>query len=152
MNKTFIFKGRTENIPVNIEVELELKNDNKNRGLVFSVVGNIYGKGFGYQSGQCQDSINDMLQGHKTWDIIYKMWKKWHLNGLRAGTKRQRDLLSKYDESISYDKQKEILSDNNLLEDDGFVYGREWLFENIEEEDLLVIKNLLLGNEGVIRC
>lgn len=151
MKKTFIFKGRIEDIPVNIEVTLKLKNDDKNRGLVFSVVGNIYGKGFGYQSVQCQDSINDILQGDITWDIIYKMWKKWHLNDLRAGTKKQRDLLSKY-ECISYDKQKEILSDNNLLEDDGFVYGREWLFENIEEEDLLVIKNLLLGNEGVIRC
>lgn len=147
MKKTFIFEGKIEEIPVNIEVTLELKNDDKNRGLIFSVVGNIYGKGFGYQSGQCQDSINDILQGHKTWDIIYKMWKKWHLNDLRAGTKRQRKLLSKY-EDISYDKQKEILSDNNLLEDDGFVYGTEWLFENIDEEDLLVIKGLILGNEG----
>lgn len=139
------FKWEKHNLKIRVKIDLK----ETPKGVTFSCVGDIYKNTYFTSVGQCQDAINEILAGDELWDEIYIFWQKYHLNDMNAGTKRQKELLSKHKYS-SFEESKEILKDNNLLYDDNYLYkglpyqyGSSWLFEEIPEEDITKIKNLL---------
>ena len=85
-------------------------------------------------SGQIGDKINP-YRFHDSSDLreILKIWNQWHLNDLKAGTRRQAEILSTRlaDKDYSYDKAVSILKDNDLYVDRGYVYGSAWLAEEL---------------------
>ena len=141
--------------PVEVEVELRML-DNK---VVFTASGVIYNsrKTDCYCAGQCLDEIADYVHNPK-FRTIYKLWKKYHLNDMHAGTPEQEQLVDDYfkaeHKAYDYSEAKKVLEDNNMLTvklPDGtdYTYGRGWLYEPIPEEDLQTIVDLLGATDFV---
>lgn len=131
---------------VNFEtLEKELMN-------TISIVGHIQAKGFGASHGQCQAIIkNYVLNGKHTLTKeqqinilkICDLWDKYHLNDLKAGTKKQIDLLKHNNlNNVKYDIQVEFLKENNLYIDNGVKYGSVWYCEKVPSEIIKELKDL----------
>ena len=141
--------------PVEVDVTLYTR-DNK---VVFTASGTIYNsrKTDVYCGGQCLDEIAKYLHNAK-FRTIYKLWQKYHLNDMHAGTPEQEQLLDDYfkaeHKEYNYDEAKKVLSDNNMLtvklaNGSDYTYGRGWLYEPIPEEDLQSIVDLLGATEFI---
>lgn len=146
----FCGTGRKNN-DVDVEIELRQKEDGKK---VLLICGNIWNHIHTdiYCGGQCLDTIYHFKKNNKTFLEVYDLWKKYHLNDMHAGTKKQEDFLKKYhkENNMPYDYTEDckILEENNLLEDilpngQKYKYGTGWLYEEIPEEDLQKIYKLL---------
>lgn len=165
----FYDNEKRKNHNVEIILRLSLSNDN-----CFSAVANVWNFPHSdiLMGGQCFDTIlNDFPEVKKNpiFMEVYDLWKKYHLNDLRAGTKAQEDLLKEavkngelntygannYKETCAYLESKNMLYDKNYLvskkQKDGstkkvpyrYRYGTDWLKEEIPEQDLLRIKSLI---------
>lgn len=53
--------------------------------------------------GQCLDEIYGFLKGNGNFQKIYKWWKAYHLNGMKAGTPEQQNAVSAYTKRNKYD-------------------------------------------------
>jgi len=123
-------------------------------------MGNLYyfptgkGKPFLVATGQINDEIEQLK---KTWKIprelsfILEVWKRYHHNTLKLGTKRQIETLRKKDETLlcisNYDKAVEYLESIGLYEDRGYRYGSEWLAEKIPDEVIIGLKQIFAKSQ-----
>jgi len=141
--------------PVEVKIGL-YTHDNK---VVFTASGTIYNsrKTDVYEAGQCLDTIVKYIHSPK-FRTIYKLWKKYHLNDMHAGTPEQEQLLEDYfkaeHKEYDYDEAKKVLEDNNMLtvklaDGSDYTYGCGWLYEPIPEEDLQTIVDLLGATEFI---
>ncbi len=144
-----------------VELELELRHDENDRA-EFSVCGTVYDSPASrsdrhiVSGGQCLDEIFERADA-RPWLEVYELWKRWHLNGLRAGSPRQEAAVKAWGLShkYSYDEACEMLKGLGLYEDakyvvDGrpYVYGTAWLYEEIDEADMAkILKWLGAGKE-----
>lgn len=130
-------------IRIDIEFEYKKVNNYKDYMPCLRVRGDINSD----TSGQCFEAINNILKGHKTWDIIYRIWKKYHLNDSHAGTQKQEKILKQKNKKLLYaDNYKQAckyLEEQNLLYDGGYKYGSSWLYQPIPEYTLKRIKDIL---------
>lgn len=96
-------------------------------------------------SGQCLDTLQPFFKNDKLFNKIFYFWENYRLNDLHAGTEKQETLLKKTVNlhGNDYYKQCEILKKNNLLFDNGYKYGSDWLFRPIPEKDLQEIKKII---------
>lgn len=108
--------------------------------------------------GQCLDSAVEYLDRSglfcPTLNQMVPIWKEWHLNDAHAGTERQDAFLDEYrkahpGERLEYEKAREILQENGVLEDDQYLvdgkpyeYGTKWMFRQIPHEILLELCGL----------
>lgn len=69
---------------------------------------------------------------------LLKLWRRWHLNDLNAGTKVQTDALSAWEgySEADYKASCNYLESIGLLEERGYKYGHAWLFERVPNEVL----------------
>ena len=150
MKKTFNF-GKVDylgigkkNCPVEVEVELDENG-------VFTASGMIYNhmKTDCYCGGQCLDTIAKYVDD-KTFNEIYTLWKKWHLNDMHAGTIEQEQALNNWEEKPkywSYEQDCEYLKSIGLYEvqynGEPYRYGTKWIKYDIDKNDLQMIYNLL---------
>ena len=149
--KTFIFPKiavygkRKVNQP---EVEMELRYDSKGRPEL-SICGNVWNARYTdlIMGGQCLDHMIEYpdLSNNELFVKLYILWKKHHLNGMNAGSRSQEDALrAEFKEIPNYETACEYLKSINLYEDEnGYRYGSSWLYREIPEEDLNLIKSLL---------
>lgn len=112
--------------------------------------------------GQCLDTIaeyREQLEDKETFDLIYAMWKKYHLNGMHAGTPEQEKAVeeweakgNKYDCTAVCDMLKKIgLYEVNFTgatvgryyNNEPYKYGHGWVIQEIPGNDLLKIEHLL---------
>lgn len=137
MKKIFRFKC---NDNATAKVEVELTNDN-----VFRASAMVTSKGELIMGGQCLDELKEMIND-ETFDTIYKMWKKHHLNDMHPGTEKQEEALTNggytswannYTECCNY------LESIGLLIDNGYKFGTGWLKRDISDNDIEIIKGLL---------
>lgn len=89
-------------------------------------------------AGQIHDTITDKEQVKLTIPEqkvkkIVSTWKRWHLNDLKAGTKKQEDALKKMKGKYDYDKAVKFLKKKKLYSDKGYKYGTDWLVEPLPE-------------------
>lgn len=161
MEKRFEFKVADKNSEWNgcrlvIELNVErgecfswLTPDIKVADTVFSACGYVYKRNRCIAGGQCLDNevFTYAAEHDETFKRIISIWKKYHLNDMRAGTKVQTEVIEsaiKNGELADYDYTKvcDYLKSKNLYEDNGYVYGTKWLFEKIPyevKEDLFSI-------------
>lgn len=128
----------------NVTIEMTLKKEGKKN--IFSCCGEIWNsrKTDTIVGGQCIYEIENSIKTQYVKEIC-KLWKKYHLNDMHAGTKKQEKLLkeTKKLHNFDYKKEKEILQKNNLLIDNGYQYGTSWLYESIPTKDLQKIYEIM---------
>lgn len=88
------------------------------------------------QGGQCVDSVRKFFPLNQKARRIEAIWKRWHLNDMKAGTPEQEDAIkawkaqgNKYD----YTKAVEHLKSIGLYEVNGYKYGTAWLKEELPQ-------------------
>lgn len=100
--------------------------------------------------GQCQDFIEEKISNFskKQQPIIRKIldiWKEYHLNDFKAGTKYQTELLSDFKpvcSSSRYEEACNYLESKDALYDRGYKYGTDWLYRGIPEDVIEFLKSL----------
>ena len=131
-----------------------------NKYVEFTASGNIWNHCHSdiYSGGQ---NLNEIAKYIKTplFQKIYTFWKKYHLNGMHAGTPEQEEAIAEWKakgNKYDYKKACEMLKNRGLYEvpltadligtrkADGkpYKYGCGWVIANIPEKDLEEIKNL----------
>lgn len=155
MKKTLYFSkidwngtGRKINA-VDVEIELRDKLD----GPAFSAMAMIWNNKHTdiVCGGQCLDELMEFLGDNEIFAIIHKMWKLYHLNDMHVGTPRQEEALKKAGflggKNYNYKEACEYLKSINLYDDNGKVYGKNWYYWPIPDEDLEIIKSLFFYGE-----
>tara|TARA_R100000655_G_C2885648_1_gene176100 strand:- start:76 stop:540 length:465 start_codon:yes stop_codon:yes gene_type:complete len=135
-------------------IEMELKETHK--GWCFSASGlhdyQFYPsmKDWDYSgAGQCLESIAKDYPKNKEVQLIVKLWRKYHLNDLNAGSPKQTEYLASLGEYKSYEWACEelekvgLLYDKEFSPDEPYQYGSAWLFREIPTEDLETIKSII---------
>lgn len=138
-----------------IDVSLILQSDSKIR---FSVSGAIYNqtKTDCLTAGQMLDNaeLDELAKKHKSFAVIRKLWQKYHLNDMNAGTiKQEQALANAYKNGLlskngfDCDENCEYLKSINLYEDfhEGklYRYGSIWFYRKIPDEALKQIHLIL---------
>lgn len=172
MKKTFNFgkvnyNGTGKRNLVTVEVELETKGGEMTTAgtktptyVEFTACGNIWNQSQTdiLCGGQCLDEIAKFITD-PIFIEISKFWKKYHLNGMNAGTPEQEKAIAdwkkqgnKYEYSAVCDYLKSInlyevkftgLSIGRKYENEPYKYGHAWIINNIDGRDLLRIEHLL---------
>ena len=112
--------------------------------------------------GQCLDEVNKHrteLSDLSTWDLLYTMWKKYHLNGMHAGTPEQEAAVKEWEalgNRYDYTAACEMLKSRGLYavpfngvtvgkryNGELYRYGHGWVVQDIPGNDLLKIEHLL---------
>ncbi len=67
---------------------------------------------------------------------LISFWKRWHLNDLKAGSKAQTKILENIPKFSSnhYSESCELLKEQKLQSDRGYIYGSLWLLEQLPED------------------
>lgn len=126
-----------------VYITMELRHNKQNLP-VLSICGEVRN----YMYGQCLDSIKECRKGDKfnynLFSKLYRLWKKYHLNDMHAGTPKQEDYLKQTEDKHNYDYKVcyDILQENNILYDNGYKYGTGWLYRNIPNSALEEIATL----------
>lgn len=120
-----------------VYVTLRLK-DNEDGKPIFSCSGEVKRCAWG----QCYETIDKAAHDNPRWKVIYKLWRKYHLNDLHAGTEAQEKALEQCP-STDYEERCEYLKSVNLYEDNGYKYGSAWLYRAIPEKDLKAIRHII---------
>jgi len=94
------------------------------------------------ECGQCTETIREFWGSDSKVAELCDLWNRWHLNGLRAGTRVQGEHLREnppqppfFPES-HYEKSCKILETAGLYEDRGYKYGHRWLVEDLPKDVL----------------
>ena len=100
--------------------------------------------------GQCLDRILAHVPGlkhNKLYMELYRYWRLYHLNGMHAGTPKQRHIVSLLCMVgiRDYAQHCEFLKKHNLLEHEGRKYGHACYFDPIPSQDLERIKEIILA-------
>ena len=138
-----------------VTVEVELSRDRFDRP-VFSAMGFIWNaRGTDcLVGGQCLDEIakyrckhGKVMQNIGTFNFLYMMWQKYHLNDMHSGTPEQEEAIKKWKEAgnkYDYAEACKYLESIGLyeveyhgLEFNGmYKYGHGWLYQPIDPDDL----------------
>lgn len=120
--------------------------------------------------GQCLDSIveyRDQLSpaNRDLFDFLHDLWKKYHLNGMHAGTPEQEAYVEKLVtenryEDYDYKKICEALKEAGLYEveftgktigkmydHEPYRYGAAWVIEDLPGDVLLKVEHLIMTGE-----
>jgi hypothetical protein len=85
------------------------------------------------------------LPSHRA-QILQGLWRRWHMNDMRAGSKAQAEALRASPEpaqDLFYSDAKAFLAGLNLDPDpDGYVYGSAWLTEPVPVDVLTWLADL----------
>lgn len=158
--KTSIFFPEVERRHHNINIDIQVLYKEKDfinyedlkvikGGYILSIVGDVH-LGTDHSSGQCQDELKDYIMTSnfpkrikELYNQILDIWNKYHLNDLKAGTKKQTDFLSlNVERSVDYNEKVAILKENNLYEDNGYKYGYGWLYKELKEDKIQELRNI----------
>ena len=98
--------------------------------------------------GQCFDELLPYFTQDPLFNEIFQLWNKWHLNDMHPGTEAQEECIAKnrhlFTEELShYTNACNVLIANNLLIDDGYEYGTQWLKREIPENVLSRIQEIM---------
>ncbi|MEK6829434.1 MAG: hypothetical protein AABY15_04855 [Nanoarchaeota archaeon] len=125
-----------------VKAEITLKEEEK--GLVFSMSGDYCGS-----SGQCFDEVKPANEYQRK---LIKLWKKYHLNNLHAGTKNQEEALKGFegDYTAYCERLKELnLYEVTLKNGIKYKYGSGWLFNELPSSFENDLKNLIHNIEEI---
>lgn len=141
-----------------VEIDIELRNRDKavhwetleeiENVPELSICGGIWNsRHTDYETfGQCLDTIKEYLPKNKQVARIVEIWKEYHLNDLKAGTRKQTAFLNALEKQgweYEYNSACESLKQAGLYEDNGYKYGHGWLYQPIPDEIINEVKELI---------
>lgn len=101
-----------------------------------------------YQGGQCVDSIAEYFPDDSKLARMVRIWERWHLNDMKAGSPAQMAWLESHPEIKGYDEKTAALAAAGLNPDPGYMhngkpykYGTAWLKETIPAEIIQEIRD-----------
>jgi len=154
--KTKIYLGGNKKKGSSI-IEMELKETHK--GWCFSASGlhdyRFYPsmRDWDYSgAGQCLNRIAKDYPKNKEVQLIVKLWRKYHLNDMNAGSPKQTEHLASLGKYESYEwaceelEKVDLLYDKEFSPDEPYKYGSAWLYRNIPKKDLEIIKKIIEEN------
>jgi hypothetical protein len=90
--------------------------------------------------GQMLEEILELFPENQLVQRIVKVWRKYHLNDMTAGSPKQMAFLDQFDESLTYDLACQKLADAGLNPDEDYLindmpysYGSSWLNTSIPD-------------------
>lgn len=126
MEKTLFYNGSDFDCEINIAIT------EHNSFKKLSIIGVILKDGEQIEWGQVREEARDIIPAR-----LYQIWKRWHLNDMRAGTSVQEALLRRAkDKGVdvsTYEKARNYLLGFGLLVDQGHRYGSAWLKEKLPQ-------------------
>ncbi len=91
-----------------------------------------------YSSGLNLDTIARCFPSNDLVQQLVRIWDKWHLNGMKAGTRTQNAFIDGYllgsNKRYNYNMVCDVLKTAGLLVDRDYRYGTAWLIEVLPEE------------------
>jgi hypothetical protein len=126
--------------------------------LVLSISGGIKAGNSDVEGGQIYDTIADVVDimefepgfDKKSVLEIVQIWRDYHLNDLKAGTKLQTETINeafeKSGKSYDYDLVDKILEHSkhgDIRVDNGYSYGSKWLLEELPKGLVFKLKALI---------
>lgn len=105
--------------------------------------------------GQCLDTIaeyKEQLEDKEVFETLYDLWKKYHLNGMHAGTPEQEAQGNRYEYTAVCEMLKACglyevnytgLSVGRRYNNEPYKYGHGWLVQELPANVLLRIEHLL---------
>lgn len=112
--------------------------------------------------GQCLDTIaeyRNQLNDPELFDVLYKYWKLYHLNGMHAGTPEQEKAVNEWKEAgnkYDYTAVCEMLKERGLYEviftgcttgrryeNELYKYGHAWIIQELPGDVLLWIEHVI---------
>lgn len=111
-----------------------------------SICGNIWNARHS-DTVSCGQNIDELLEIVNTERMkrIWEIWKEYHLNDLKAGTKIQEEALKNFvapDSRNWYTDECNYLESLDILEDRGYTYGSKWLYMPVPEEIINELKTI----------
>ena len=98
--------------------------------------------------GNCCQIVDDIHRiknpkiGRSTLLKVQQIWKRWHLNDMRAGNPVQEEFLRANGRCQDYTETCKKLEEAGILEHDGYRYGSKWLFEEVPQDVLEFLNTL----------
>ena len=126
-----------------VEIEWELKDGR------FSMSGNIWmpSRRDIYAGGQNLEEIGALFPDDAKVQRMVAIWRRWHLNDMRAGTCAQEEIIEAHKSEFPgyptsfYVWACELLRSHDLYEDNGYKYGSRWLKEEIPADVIAEIES-----------
>jgi hypothetical protein len=101
-------------------------------------------------AGQCRETVLSVLAHHPAIADVTRLcalWERWHLNGMQAGTRAQREALEDMAPAVypqsHYDKACAHLETKGLLFDRGYRYGNAWLSEPLPSDVVQEVESIV---------
>lgn len=146
-------KGKTNLVEVEIEVKpigraginWETLEEMPEDSPTVSLCGNIWNAVHSdcVSCGQNLDEIVDNIRTKKM-KRIHEIWKRYHLNDMKTGTKKQTEALDELKKTgwkYDYTEACICLTSIGLLEDRGYRYGHGWLYMPVPDEVIEELKS-----------
>lgn len=130
MQKVLTFSRPAEDGVIKCKVTVEIRKDNELRECL-SIVGYSHSLHF---FGQIYE---ELYEAKLIPVLLYRYWKRWHLNDMRPGTPAQMEIVRSFikeNPGADYEQQCMQLSEHGLLVHDGYRYGTKWLHEKLPQE------------------
>lgn len=90
-----------------------------------------------YTCGQCVDTVAAYFPKDAKAQRMLAVWKRWHLNDMRAGTPEQLAIAGE----LPYEKACEALKSAGMFEHNGYRYGSKWLREELPADVVAEIES-----------
>jgi hypothetical protein len=88
--------------------------------------------------GQCLDEIISLMPDNEIVKVVHPIWKEYHLNNMKAGTRQQTEALDLFftenGRSYNYDEAVEYLKLIGKYIDRKYQYGSSWLLKPVPDE------------------
>lgn len=136
-------------------VEVELRLEDTDQGAVFAACANVWNpRGTDIvRGGQCFEELIPFISDYAFHEIV-RLWRRYHLNNMHAGTPKQEAEVKRWLDGRRYDypAAREHLREVGLLtvEHNGkpYTYGTGWLYEPIPATDLAEIRYIIDPDHG----
>jgi hypothetical protein len=161
LNRTFKSKDGRKKVEVETRIKTRSGRDFTNpnetiEGYTVSICGTEYehdedtfnrGRFRLGSCGQIFDGVNPSeFTNSEDLSEIIRIWKRWHLSDLKAGTRQQTNILRAWGDrpkGWSYTEDTEHLKNRGMLQDFDYTYGTAWLFEPVPEHIVNKLKRLM---------
>ena len=92
------------------------------------------------QGGQCVDTVAAMFPENAEAQEVVRLWKRWHLNDMRAECEHQRALGWTYDEH--HGNNPEAPYEGDACPECGYHIGSAWLTETVPDQAIEFVRAL----------